>query len=91
MTVTRGRLLTQWAQALGVDNDRDAIVALHDLMNKVDDARSVLQKANTTLSDAPDPDAARGCEAAMHALERANSGLLTIERRFHKHERGRKG
>ncbi|WUJ72356.1 hypothetical protein OG809_03610 [Kribbella soli] len=90
MAVTpKGRLLVAWAKALGVDNDLDAIVELHRVMNQLDDARSVLQKANRLLVNAPDPDAARGCVLAMGSLERAGAELLTVERRFHKHERGR--
>lgn len=87
--LAKSRVLVAWAKALDVDNDLDAIVELHRLMNQLDDARSVLQKANGQLKDAPDPDAARGCSLAMGSLEKAGAELLAVERRFHRHERGR--
>lgn len=83
------RELNEWAQALGVSNDMDAIGALRRLMNELDDARSVLQKTTVVLANVPDPDAQTGCVGAMTAMETASGHLLAVERRFARHERGR--
>ena len=85
----RPRLLDQWARALEVENDMDAIHRLRRLMNDLDDARSQLQKTTKVLAAVPDPDANVGATGAMTALELASAELLVIERRFAKHERGK--
>ncbi len=86
----RRRLLDQWARALDVTNDLDAMHKLRGLMNDLDDARSQLQKTTKVLASVPDPDANTGATGAMTALEQASAHLLQIERRFAKHERGGK-
>jgi hypothetical protein len=86
----RPRLLDQWARALEVENDMDAMHRLRRLMNDLDDARSQLQKTTKVLAAVPDPDANVGATGAMTALELASAELLVIERRFAKHERGGK-
>ncbi|WP_328333024.1 hypothetical protein OHA70_15495 [Kribbella sp. NBC_00382] len=86
----RPRLLDQWARALDVENDLDAMFRLRRLMNDLDDARSQLQKTTKVLAGVPDPDANAGATGAMTALELASAELLLIERRFAKHERGGK-
>ncbi|MEV4266384.1 hypothetical protein [Kribbella sp. NPDC049584] len=87
----RRRFLDQWARALDVTNDLDAMATLRGLMNELDDARSQLQKTTRVLAGAPDPDASNGATGAMTALEDAWRDLLVVERRFAKHERGTKG
>lgn len=84
------RFLDQWARALGVGNDLEAMAKLRAVMNELDDARSQLQKTTRVLADAPDPDANEGAAGAMSALEQTWRNLLAVERRFAKHERGRK-
>ena len=84
----RRRLLDQWARALDVTNDLEAMHKLRELMNELDDARSQLQKTTKVLASVPDPDASSGATGAMTALEHASAALLVIERRFAKHERG---
>lgn len=82
------RVLTEWAHALGTTNDTDALTALRQLMNELDDARSALQKTSSVLADVPDKDAQTGCTGAMTAMTHASAHLLQVERRFAKHERG---
>jgi hypothetical protein len=84
----RRRVLDQWARALDVTNDLDAMHKLRGLMNDLDDARSQLQKTTKVLAAVPDPDANTGATGAMTALEQASAALLQVERRFAKHERG---
>ncbi|GAB3829706.1 hypothetical protein [Kribbella italica] len=84
----RRRVLDQWARALDVTNDLDAMHKLRRLMNDLDDARSQLQKTTKVLAAVPDPDANAGATGAMTALDQASAALLVIERRFNKHERG---
>jgi hypothetical protein len=50
-------VLDQWARALDVTNDLDAMHKLRGLMNDLDDARSQLQKTTKVLAAVPDPDA----------------------------------
>ena len=83
------RELNEWAQALGVTNDVDAMGALRRLMNELDEARSVLQRTTPVLADVPDADAQLGAAGAMTAIENASAHLLQVERRFARHERGR--
>ncbi len=85
----RARVLDQWARALDVENDLDAMHRLRRLMNDLDDARSQLQKTTKVLAAVPDPDANAGATGAMTALELASAELLVVERRFAKHERGK--
>ena len=66
----RRRFLDQWARALGVTNDLDAMAKLRGLMNELDDARSQLQKTTQVLAGVPDPDANNGATGAMTALEK---------------------
>jgi hypothetical protein len=86
----RRRELNEWARALDVTNDLDAMRKLRGLMNDLDDARSQLQKTTKVLASVPDPDASTGASGAMTALEQASAHLLVVERRFAKHERGGK-
>ena len=86
----RRRELNEWAKALEVTNDMDAMRKLRSLMNELDDARSQLQKTSKVLAAVPDPDASSGATGAMTALEQASTHLLVVERRFAKHERGGK-
>lgn len=86
----RRRFLDQWARALDVTNDLDAMAKIRGLMNELDDARSQLQKTTGVLASVPDPDANSGATGAMTALENAWGHLLVVERRFAKHERGGK-
>ncbi|TCC11272.1 hypothetical protein [Kribbella soli] len=84
------RFLDLWARALGVGNDLEAMAKLRAVMNELDDARSQLQKTTRVLASVPDPDANVGATGAMDALESTWRNLLAVERRFAKHERGRK-
>lgn len=84
------RFLDQWARALGVGNDLEAMAKLRAVMNELDDARAQLQKTTRVLENVPDPDANVGATGAMTALEQTWRNLLAVERRFAKHERGRK-
>jgi len=85
----RRRFLDQWARALDVTNDLEAMHKIRLLMNELDDARSQLMKTTKVLASVPDPDAATGATGAMSALENASAQLLLVQRRLAKHERGR--
>lgn len=88
MAFRKGSVLDQWAKALDVTTDADAMKALAGLMGKIRAALEQAAKVADAIADAPEPHVAAKCRKAAGDAEAAHDYLVGVYRRFQAHERG---
>jgi hypothetical protein len=92
MTVD-GKQLNQWADALGVDNDADAIAAMHKLVDRAEALTEEIRRLWRTfpieVSSGSWADVlSTAASRAVTSMELTEDGLTTILTYFKRHERG---
>lgn len=88
MWVWTRRDLDEWADALGVNNDDDAVAELHKILGRLLHGQDRVQKVARSLSKAPNDDVRRLMATAVGRIDLAVLAVSDALRGFTIHERG---